>query len=103
MTTITGSITKVSEVVSRGRTFVIAKDEEGRFWGIEKTNIKNGKLVKELNGLSGFMSTTFKATVEKVLDHVEVQVIMKTLGMDNLSATIYYYLNVKEKKSLGEL
>ena len=79
------TLTKVTMVYSEGRRFYILKDEEKRFWAVEDKYIQKGKLTKELNGLSGMMSSDCDNTIQMVINLTKVEKFVSQ-GMDLIEA-----------------
>ena len=77
---------KIDKITYMGREFQILKDERG-FWAIESKYIKNGKLTKEFNGISGLLSKTAEDAKSKVRQRVEIDALVAS-GMDATIATI---------------
>lgn len=72
---------KITELTCFGRTFVIAQDDVKRYWGFEKFFVgEKGELLKEFNGISGFMDLSLNKTIKRVQDHCYIQAEMASTG-----------------------
>lgn len=60
----------ITDYIENGRTFIICQDTHDRFWAFEDCFVKNGRLTKEFNGITGKMSNTLKKTIERVQDQI---------------------------------
>ena len=94
------TIKKITTVEARGRKFFIIFDTEGKdicgtekhYWGIESTNFdKDGRLVREIDGIHGNLSETVDERVKQVLATIEIAYVKETTGCTALEAVERYY------------
>ena len=75
----------ITTVFERNQEFHIVKDEKGMYWGIKSDNIKNGRLINELNGLSGHCSKTLQECIDSVKRQIELDYLVGQ-GIDKMTA-----------------
>lgn len=73
---------KVTLIRCEGRTFIIAKDDQKRFWAFESKYVgEKGELLKAYNGIDGFMDTNVNKTIQRVRDYCHIQKRVSETGM----------------------
>lgn len=60
-----GTLTRVSDLNAYGQTAVICRDDLGRFWGVPSRYLKDGRLIRPLNGIIGNVSETLAQCLEE--------------------------------------
>lgn len=80
---------KVTTYTELGRSFVIARDDEGFFWAIEDKYIDgNGKLKKSINGLEGHRGETMEWTISTLSNEIQTVDLVKK-GWHPVQASIF--------------
>ena len=69
----------------RNKSFEIVQDERG-FWAIEDKYITDGKLNKQINGISGHLKNTLEECIESAKFSAEVEYVMTTEKCDVMTA-----------------
>lgn len=87
------SLTRVTTYYTHHREFIIMKDEHGNFWGIPREDIKDHRLVKQYNGITGHRSDT----VARVLESIEQSLEMERLTAAGIPAMIASVMCVMHK------
>jgi len=77
---------KIDKITYMGREFQILEDEHG-FWAIESKYIRNGKLTKAFNGISGLLSKTADEAKTRARQLIDVDALVES-GMDRMTASI---------------
>ena len=60
----------ITDYTENGRTFIICKDKNERFWAFEDKYVKNGRLTKQFNGITGKASNSLENTLQLVHDAI---------------------------------
>lgn len=81
----------ITDYTENDRTFIICQDSKNRFWAFEDCFVKNGRLTKEFNGITGKMSKTLKETLERVQDQIRFDKYIAN-GMSNDEALLKVFM-----------
>ncbi len=57
------SLKRITTFVTNQHSFEICQDEKGGFWGFDSSELDNGKLAKEYNGITGNHSSSMIGTM----------------------------------------
>ena len=81
----------ITDYIENGRTFIICQDTHDRYWAFEDCFVKNGRLTKEFNGITGKMSNTLKETLERVQDQIRFDKYVAE-GMERGAAMLQVFM-----------
>lgn len=91
------SLLKVTEVELLGRKFIVAVDEQNRYWGIEEKAInEDGTLNQQINGLKGNMSDTAEQCVERCRQRIMVDSLVEQ-GINCYVASAMVVMNMPKE------
>lgn len=81
----------ITTYIENNRTFEVFYAESGKgkgYWAVEDKYIdENGRLTKQLNGISGFHTQSAAETVKLVSDSIKVDAMCEQ-GIDRMAAAI---------------
>lgn len=84
------TLKQVTTYMESGRTFIICQDECSRYWAFENKFVKNGKLTRVFNGITGKMSNTINETLSRVHEQIRFDELMESgLSMEQAFKLIY--------------
>lgn len=75
----------ITTLKARNMRFEVVQDERG-FWAIEDKYITDGKLNKQINGITGNLRDTLEACIESARIHAEVDYLINVEGYDRMEA-----------------
>lgn len=89
--TLARTMRRITTYIEGDRSFIIFEciddnDAKG-FWAIEDKYIVDGHLVKELNGITGFLNKTCRETIAAVSRQIKIDALVAS-GMDLMQAAI---------------
>lgn len=91
-------LTRVTTYYTRGKSFEICKDNDGKYWGIPSEAVINGILQKQFNGITGHRSNT----IQEVMDSIEGSLDMEELTASGINPFVAS-LMVGTKKTFEEV
>lgn len=82
-------MTKVTELHTYGKRFIIAHDEHG-YWGIGEEFTDGGKFTRRINGLQGHLSPTIADCIKACQCDAHMEALMQD-GMTMMDAVRIAY------------
>lgn len=80
----------ITDYFENGRTFVICKNDKG-YWAFEDKYIKNGRLTREFNGITGKLSKTLEEVLKRVRDQICYDDLIEA-GVDHGDALLQVFM-----------
>lgn len=75
----------IKTLTVKNKTFEIVKDDRG-YWAIEDKYFTNGKLNKEVNGITGHLRDTLKGCIETATISAEIDYLINVENWDPTDA-----------------